>query len=279
MAANKRLRRVGRSKSIATVRIAAGALLLVSATLRCTSPAEASLVPVRFAEGNVHGFLVVRNSADSVLAYGDLLQIPGNGAIASRMTFRFGDGSFFEETVTFTQKRSFQMQSYGFEMRGPSFPHDQKISMKRATGAYRVETKSHKDGKVEVHEGTLKLPDDVYNGMVITLAKNLTNQPRTRVHFVAFMPRPRLIEIDLAVANSQKVMLGPISRNAAHFVIKPQLGGVMQLLAKLLRKLPPDNHVWIMTNDVPAFVRSDGPLYTNGPVWRVELSTPRWPGK
>ncbi len=267
-----------RLRTISAVRPVLVLLFAIAATLQCSQPAEASPVAVRWVEGNVHGFLIVRNAADSVLAYGELLQIPKSGAIESKMTFRFGDGSFFQESVTFTQKGTFQMQSYGFEMRGPTFAVDQTISMQRATGAYRVKTKSRKDGKVEVHEGTLKLPDDTYNGMIITLAKNLTKQARTRVHFVAFMPKPRLIELDLTVANAQTVKLGGLTRSAAHFVMKPQLGGIVQVFAKLFNKLPPDNHVWIMTNEVPAFVRSDGALYMNGPMWRVELTTPRWPG-
>jgi hypothetical protein len=258
-------------------------LIAALATFQCRGVAEAAQVPVRFAEGTVHGFLVVRNASDSIIGYGDLLQIPRSGAIESRMTFRFNDGSRFQESVTFSQKGTFRMRSYALEMSGPGFPYDQKISLTRSsadesgTGKYRVETKSKKDGKVDLHEGSIKLPDDVYNGMVITIAKNLTKQAHTRVHFVVFMPKPRLIELDLNVANSQKVMLGGFTRNSVHFVIKPQLGGLLQILAKLFHKLPPDNHVWILTNDVPAFVRSDGALYTKGPQWRVELAVPRLP--
>jgi hypothetical protein len=252
------------------------AVVLIT-TLQCSRPAEASTVPVRFQEGAVHGFLVLRNADDSVLAYGDLLQTAKGSAITSRMVFRFGDGSLFEERVNFTQAGVFQMQSYRLEMRGPTFPHDQKLSLERASGEYRVETTPHGGGAAEVHEGVMEVPTDVYNGMVITVAKNLTDQASSRVHFVAFMPEPRLVEIELGVENTQKVKLGWSSRNAVHFVIKPQLGGLTQLLAKLFNKLPPDNHVWIVTDNVPAFVRSVGPLYNDGPVWRIELATPRFP--
>ena len=30
-------------------------------------------------------------------------------------------------------------------------------------------------------------------------------------------------------------------------------------------------------DDVPAFVRFEGPLFTTGPVWRIELTSPHWP--
>jgi hypothetical protein len=258
-------------------RIAAVIVVALLAGLQCSRPAEAATVPVRFQEGSIHGFLVLRNAADSVLAHGDLLQTAEGMSIQSRMVFRFTDGSHFEERVHFTQSGVFQMQSYNLEMRGATFPHDQKISMQRETGEYRVETTPRGGEGAEVHEGTMELPTDVYNGMIITVAKNLTSQSLTRVHYVAFMPEPRLIELDLAVGASATVMLGTESRSAAHFAIKPQLGGLTQFFAKLLGKLPPDNHVWIMTGDVPAFVKSVGALYMDGPEWRIELAVPRWP--
>jgi len=43
--------------------------------------------------------------------------------------------------------------------------------------------------------------------------------------------------------------------------------------------LPPDNHVWIVTADVPAFVKFEGPLYMSGPAWRIELTSPLWPDR
>ena len=89
------------------------------------------------------------------------------------MLFHFKDGSLFDETVVFTQQRVFAMQSYHLVQRGPAFTEDTVISLQRASGKYSVKTKSHKDGREEVIHGTLKLPPDVYNGMVITAVKNL----------------------------------------------------------------------------------------------------------
>jgi hypothetical protein len=41
--------------------------------------------------------------------------------------------------------------------------------------------------------------------------------------------------------------------------------------------MPPDSHAWIVTDEVPAFVRCVGPLHSMGPVWHLELASPRWP--
>jgi hypothetical protein len=41
--------------------------------------------------------------------------------------------------------------------------------------------------------------------------------------------------------------------------------------------MPPDSHAWIVTDDVPAFVRYAGPLHALGRGLHLELLSPRWP--
>ena len=50
-----------------------------------------------------------------------------------------------------------------------------------------------------------------------------------------------------------------------------------RMLASLAGKNPPDQRYWIVTGDVPAFVRFKGALFLNGPVWRIEMTTLEWP--
>jgi hypothetical protein len=161
--------------------------------------------------------------------------------------------------------------------RGPIFIEEIEISLERATGKYRVKTKAHKDGREKTLEGTLELPPDVYNGMILTVAKDLPKGASETVHYVAFTPEPRLIQLVLAPAGEQKVMVGELAKTAVHIVLKPQLGIWLKLFATLLGRVPPDEHVWIVPDDVPAFVRFEGPLYPTGPVWRIELTSPHWP--
>jgi hypothetical protein len=238
-------------------------------------PLVSSAVPVRYTEGTVHGFLELTTESGALLAHGDLLQVARNGGISSRMVFHLPKGSIFEETVTFTQHDVFTMQTYHLVQSGPAFADDLDASLSR-TGSYVVRTKSHKDGKEKEYEGSLAMPGDVYNGMVSTIAKNISAQENTTVHFVAFMPEPRMIAIELSPSGSQRVELGKHEEEAVNFVVKPKLGFLLHLGAQITGKVPPDSHVWIVTDDVPAFVRSEGPLYT-GPVWRIALSSPAWP--
>lgn len=107
------------------------------------------------------------------------------------MTFHFREGSTFDETVVFSQQRSFKLESFHLMYRGPSFTSDTDIALERTLSKYRVKTKRHEDEKEEVLNGSLELPLDAYTGgMVLTVAKNLSRDAEETVHTVAFTPQP-----------------------------------------------------------------------------------------
>jgi hypothetical protein len=236
---------------------------------------EPEPIPVRYSEGTVHGFLELQTAAGTTLAHGDLLQVPRDRGIESRMVFHFADSSVFDERVTFTQHGVFVMQDYHLVQKGRAFENDLEVTLSR-NGQYVVKTKSHKDGEEKQFTGTLDLPPDTYNGMVITIAKNLVPRDTQTVHIVAFTPKPRIVGLEFAPSGRQAVVLGRHRETAVHYKLKPKLGGVVKLVASVLGKMPPDSDAWIVTDDVPAFVRYQGPMYT-GPVWRLSLATPSWP--
>ncbi|MBE0568254.1 MAG: hypothetical protein IH577_01070 [Deltaproteobacteria bacterium] len=248
-------------------------------SLSLRSPLAAAPVPVRFVEGSLHGFLVLRTPEGALIASGDLLQVGRDGEVRSRLVFHFKDGSVFDETVVFTQRNVFTLQSYHLVQRGPVFPEDTEISLERASRKYHLKTRARKDGRERVRDGTLDLPPDTYNGMVLTVVKNLSRGAGETVHMVAFTPAPKLIRLELRPADEEKVLVGGSDKSATRYVLKPILGTWMKLFASLLGRMPPDNHAWIVSADVPAFVKFEGPLFMNGPVWRIELTSPRWPDR
>jgi hypothetical protein len=252
--------------------------LLLAALLLSPRPLAADPIPVRFVEGAMHGFLVLRTFDGALLASGDLLQVTrADGDVESRMVFRFGDGSLFDETVVYSQQSVLTLRSYSLVQRGPVFPVDTEVWMERASGRYRVTTRGREDEGKEVLEGTIDLPPDVYNGMILTVAKNLPEGAGETVQLVAFIPKPRVIQLQIAPAGEHQVLVGVLAKTAVHYVFKPQIGAGLGFFARLLGRMPPDCHVWIVADDVPAFVRFDGPLFSPGPVWRIELTSPRWP--
>lgn len=234
----------------------------------------AAPVPVRFGEGMVRGFLVLSDSGGTRIASGDFLQSGGDGEVKTRTLLHFKDGSLHDESAVFTQKRSFVMKSYRLVQKGPAFREDMEATLERP-GRYRVSVKPRRGGKEKVLQGKLDLPQDVYNGMVPTVAKNLKGGRET-VHMVAFTPAPRVIQLDMVPSGEDGLMIGDLKKSALHYVLKPRLG-LLKIPAALMGKLPPDNHLWIVTSDIPAFVKFQGPLFNEGPIWRVELTSPVWP--
>ena len=232
-------------------------------------------VAVRYVEGTLHGFLRLRSATGDAIADGELFQVPRRRGLDSRMVFRFKDSSLFDERVLFTQRGVFRMESYSLVQRGPSFAEDLEVKLERS-GKYEVKSTKRSNGEVKQWSGTMDLPADTYNGMVITIAKNLVSGDTQRVHLVAFTPKPRLISLEIAPSGTHPVKMGAHGESAVRFALKPKLGAVIGFFAKTLGKMPPDSHAWIVTEGAPGFVRFEGPLYT-GPVWRIELAAPTWP--
>jgi hypothetical protein len=204
-------------------------------------------VPVKYTEGTVHGFLELTTGAGALLSHGDQLQVAKNGGISSRMVFHIANGSLFEESVTYTQHDVFTMQTYHLIQSGPAFDEDLDATLSR-TGSYVVRIRSHRDGREQEYAGSVSLPGDVYNGMVGTIAKNISAQEATTIHIVAFMPEPRVIAVELAPSGAERVKIGAHEESAVSFTVKPKLGMLLHVGAKLAGRLPSDSHIVIITS-------------------------------
>lgn len=101
------------------------ALLMLATLAPATAPAEPSRM--RYPEGPAHGFVVLSDQADTPLAHGELIQWLEGEAVVSRLVFRFGDGSLYDETVRFSQQPVFRLLAYELSQRGPSFGESSEI--------------------------------------------------------------------------------------------------------------------------------------------------------
>jgi hypothetical protein len=116
------------------------------------------------------------------------------------------------------------------------------------------------------------LPPDVANGVLFTLLKNLQRDTTTTtVAYVAITPKPRLIHLEISPQGQEPFSSGSYRHRAIHYVMKVKIGGVAGVVAPLVGKQPPDTQAWILGDDAPVFVKSEGPLYGDGPIWRMEL--------
>jgi hypothetical protein len=255
--------------------IATGAATLLGAG---TAPATAAPIAVRHLEGVTHGFLVLRGPGGEALAEGDLLQVVRPEGVDSRLVFHFRDGSLYDETVVFTQQKVFTLRRYRLVQRGPAFPEEFEIAVEREGGRYQVRSR-REGGEPDTVSGEVELPPDVYNGMMIMLLRNLGKGAAETVHVIAFTPRPTLVQLELAPVGEEPVLAGDRRLQATHYVMTPKLGLLRGAAAALLGKTPADYHCWVVTAGVPAFVAIDGPLYTGGPIWRIETVSPRGPAR
>src|SRR5207248_382770 len=142
--------------------------------------------------------------------------------------------SFFEERVTFTQHDVFRLVSYRLIQTGPAFAQDLDASLAREGNHYRVVARSHPDGRERTWEGSMDLPPDLYNGMIIMLLKNLSARDTEVVHLLAFTPRPRMIELALVPAGRPRVLNGSSSETALLFDLKPKLGALVGFFAHVM---------------------------------------------
>src|ERR1700732_4784633 len=132
----------------------------------------ADTVRVRHLEGLMHGFLVVQTLDGKALADGQLTQDAQGDHVTAHLTFRFKDGSLYEETTQFSQRGTFRLLSDHLIQKGPSFPEQMDTLVDASTGEVKVRY-TDGNGKEKVIAQRLDLPPDVANGLLLTLLKDV----------------------------------------------------------------------------------------------------------
>jgi hypothetical protein len=152
-----------------------------------------------------------------------------------------------------------------------------EVSIESSTGQCTVQY-TDGDGKEKTESERLKLPPDLSNGLVLTVLKNLPpDSPPVELSMVVPTPKPRLVKLKISTPGKDPFYLAGVQREAQHYVIKVEIGGIAGLVAPLLGKQPPDGHIWIEGGESPTFVKSESISFLGGPVWRIELVAPVWP--
>lgn len=253
--------------------------IVLASLILLTPPIYAqSAIEVRYTEGLVRGFLVLRAMDGNVLAYGDLAQVPHGAHVTSHLVLRFKDGSMYDETVDFSQRNSFQVLNYRLVQKGPVFKVPMNMSIDRSTGQVLVRY-TDEDGEEKEESERFELPQDLANGMIPVLLKNIPRDAKqTTVSMVAATPKPRLVTLVISPEGEAKVLAGGVSHKATQYRVKVEIGGILGFLAPLVGKQPQDSHAWVLDGDAPVFVRLDGPLFVGGPSWRIETASPVWQG-
>ncbi|HMF61071.1 MAG TPA: hypothetical protein VK595_11910, partial [Vicinamibacterales bacterium] len=195
--------------------------------------------------------------------------------VTTRLVFHFKDGSTHDETAVFSQRQRFRLLTHHLVQKGPAFPKPLDMSINAVTGQVVVRyADDHGEQKVETQR--LDLPPDLANGLIPTLLKNVRPEALPTVSMVVATPKPRLVKLSISNAGKNSFSTGSTNRQATHYVLKIEIGGLSGVLAPLLGKQPPDSHLWILEGEAPAFIRSEQQLFMDGPLWRIELVSPVW---
>lgn len=236
---------------------------------------KAAPVSVRHVEGVTFGFLVLRNLNGKTLAHGEWKEVvtPDDPMAMADLQFRFLDGSSYREITKFTQKGVFRLVSDRVIEKGPSFKHDSESWVDAESG--RVTIKTTDKGGAKTSTKQLPIPNDVANGLLFILAKNLNpGAAKTILSMVAVSTTPRVVELQFIPAPEKTIHQGPLAYKVQHYVVHIKVPGAAGVVAPLLGKKPPDLHLWVLKSEAPTFIEFEGPLSEDTPVWRIELAAP-----
>lgn len=251
--------------------------LIAAIAVALASGASADPVPARHLEGTLHGFLSLADSDGRVLATGDLIQVAHGDRVTMHLFFHFKDGSMDDETTVFTQRGVFRLISDHHIQKGPFFPHPVDLSIDVLHGEVTVRS-ANKDGKEQATSKHMKIPSDLYNGLIASIVKNVPpGAAETRVSMLVTTPDPRLVKMVISPGGDADFSLGGMERNAKSYEIKIELGGVAGIVAPLVGKAPANIHLWVVTGEVPVVVKEEGQTFEGGPLVSVSMASPVWP--
>jgi hypothetical protein len=251
--------------------------LLACLSLLSAQPLRADQVPVRHTEGRLHGFLVLRDLEDNIIASGGITQLANGIRVTTELNFLFKDGSTHSESTVYSQRKVFQLLSYRLVQKGKSFKRPTDMSLNASTGQVTVRY-TDEDGQEKTITDRPKLPADLANGMVSTLLCDLDPKtPKTTLSMLVATPKPRLVKLDISPVGEDSFTVGGSGAKAMKYVVKVDIGGISGVIAPIIGKQPPDTYVWIVGGRAPGFVRSEGVMFEGGPTWRIELASLVWP--
>lgn len=254
------------------------ALSFILLTFLLPASLSASIIRVKYKEGVTHGFLVLTTEEGTPIAEGDSTEVVHGNQVTSHLIYRFKDGSLQQEDLVFSQRGEFRLITYHRIQKGPSFKNAEELSVDARTGQVNVKI-TDDNGKEKFESEKMKLPPDLANGLVLTILKNVPENAKTELSYLVATPKPRIVKLEITPSGTEPYTIVGVKKEAVHFDIKVDIGGVAGLIAPLMGKQPPDNHVWVSKGDAPTFVKSLTLSYMGGPMWRTELVSPVWPDK
>jgi hypothetical protein len=176
----------------------------------------------------------------------------------------FHNGGYFNYSATSRFKK------------GNAFKTPLTLSFDTSTGNVSV-VYFDNDGKEKRADKHLELPTDLANGILPMLISQVDPKVETTLSMVVSTPEPRVVKLKISAVGTESFSIAGTAATATHYLIKIDIGGAEGVAAKVVKKQPPPIHIWAAAGTAPIFLKSEGPLYEDGPVWWIELASPAWP--
>lgn len=228
-------------------------------------------VPLRWPEGTLRGFPVIRDASGRQIADGTLTQWIEDGNLHVSATYVFKDGRVVEEQTVLAQHPELAQLRWSWEERkGTEVTRSYSVDF---TTGHAV---AHKRGE-DVREDTLddaKQLGHAFAGVgfmyaVKNLAGDLEKGGEVELTAVAFTPKPRTVKVSIRRDQEGPLTTGGRTLTAERFVIHPEIP--LAFIAKLFVKAP-DQYLWFYKPSPPAFLRADVPLAEpSDPIIRIEV--------
>ena len=228
-------------------------------------------------QGSTHGFLQVRSADGRAIAVGELIQVAHGREVRSRLIFRFRDGSIDDDVTVYEQGATYRLISDHHVQKGPSFPKPMDLAIDARTG--ETISREMKDGKEEVKNEHVDVPDDLANGLVpLALAAIAPGMQEMKVSYLTGTPKPRVVKLAIAPLGQDSFRVAGIPEHAKKYNVHIELGGVAGVIAPIIGKQPEDLQIWVTEGEVAMVIKMMGPFYNGGPSWTTEQTVATWGG-
>jgi hypothetical protein len=243
--------------------------MLAAAAMCAALPAHA--VPLRWPEGTLRGFPVVRDQAGRQIANGTLTQWIEDDKLHVSATYDFDDGRVVEEKTVLAQHPELAQLFWSWEERKGS-QVQRSYSIDFTTG-HAVVHKQGEDDRDDHLDDARKLGHAFAGVGFMYAVKNIVGDlekgAEVELTAVAFTPKPRTVTVSIKRDYEGSLAMGGRTLGAERFVIHPEIP--LAFIAKLFVKAP-DQYLWFYRPSPPAFLRADIPLAEpSDPIIRIEL--------
>ena len=171
-------------------------------------------MPVRYPRGQTHGFLVLRDLENKILATRDLSQFVNGDRVTSEFVMNFKDGSLHQETTVFSQRSRFEVLTCHLVQKGPSFKRASDTSLNISTGEV-ITRSTDEHGKEKASTEKIKMPSDVANGLLNTVLSDTDPKaPKTTLSMVVATPKPRIVKLEITSLGEDSYSIAGSRRKA-----------------------------------------------------------------